>query len=125
MAAGRLNQVENFGLTTCRGRGRTFGWETVVSKMTAVRHNNPPTNFELELGVGGENPEEGSLNAVGTPPSSPHFRLGFLIAHDCFDFAPIYVKNLKYTRVNHLGKVTSLIHTKDTNILEIMHKYRK
>ena len=51
--------------------------------------------WSLELGVKGENPKEGSLNAVGFTPSSPKFRLGFLIAYDCFDFAPIYVKNLK------------------------------
>ena len=48
--------------------------------------------WSLELGVGGGDPEEGSLNAIGTPLSSPHLRLGCLIAHDCFDFAPIYVK---------------------------------
>ena len=48
--------------------------------------------WSLELGAEGENPEEGSLNVVDIPPSSPNFRLGYLIAHDCFDFAPIRQK---------------------------------
>ena len=48
--------------------------------------------WSLELRVGGEDPEEGLFNAIGKPPSNPHLRLGDLIAHDCFDFAPICVK---------------------------------
>ena len=38
--------------------------------------------WSLELGVGGEDPEEGLLNAVDNPPTNPHLKLGYHLAHD-------------------------------------------
>ena len=51
--------------------------------------------WSLELGVGGEDPEEGLFNAIDNPPTNPHLKLGCLLAHDCSVLLQHVSKNLK------------------------------
>ena len=54
-----------------------------------------PFLVAFELGVRGEDPEEGLFNVIDNPPTNPHLKLGYHIAHDCSVLLQHVSKNLK------------------------------